>query len=284
VNEAGQCQARTCRLSSAIVTTLSGTPAVFERRGKGAPSLGRCQICLRNVRDVSGMFRPTSPWAAHGPHRPKSLGKLSLFSRKPLAVDPTTHNTNHRDQVKVAAPDLDVPWTDGRQEPQTCGEHAQRTQRRHREDAAYHRSALRGLARGRAQRAWTDEAVLRAVREFRDRTDRWPGQHDFRSANGLPGLGTVWRRYGSHLTVVLQAQKRTGGGPGEPNLAEQLWHVEDISVSSRFPLGNLSGKPRFCLAWQRRPLLRLLGERCRLAQLVLSGASTTSRRSSASAT
>jgi hypothetical protein len=94
-----------------------------------------------------------------------------------------------------------VPWTDGRQEASTRAQHAAASRQRH-EDPDYHRAALRGLAAGRAQRAWTEEAILQAVRDFRARTGRWPAQRDFRRSNSLPGLGTVARRYESHLRLV----------------------------------------------------------------------------------
>lgn len=127
-------------------------------------------------------------------------------------VDPTTHNTNHADQVKLSAPELEVPWSDGRQEVSTRTQHASAARRRH-EDPAYHRAALRGLEAGRARRAWTDQAILQAVRDFRDRTGRWPAQRDFRRSNSLPGLGTVARRSGSHLRLVRACEGESSSDP-----------------------------------------------------------------------
>lgn len=109
--------------------------------------------------------------------------------------------------MKLTAPELEVPWSDGRQEASTRAQHAAAAHQRH-EDPAYHRAALKGLAAGRARRAWTDVAIMQAVRDYHNRTGRWPGQRDFRNANLLPGLGTVTRRYGSHLRLIRTAQKR----------------------------------------------------------------------------
>lgn len=64
---------------------------------------------------------------------------------------------------------MEVPWSDGRQDAATRGEHALRTRRLHQVDSGYHRAAVHGLAKGRAQRAWTDDAILQAVRKFRVR-------------------------------------------------------------------------------------------------------------------
>lgn len=113
--------------------------------------------------------------------------------------------------MKFSAPELEVPWSDGRHEASTRTQHAAAARRRH-EDPVYHRAAVRGLAAGRARRAWTDEAILQAVRDFRDRTGRWPTQRDFRNANSLPGLGTVARRYGSHLSLLRAIQEASQEG------------------------------------------------------------------------
>ncbi|MGH7427583.1 MAG: hypothetical protein ACREJ4_04405 [Candidatus Methylomirabilaceae bacterium] len=123
---------------------------------------------------------------------------------------PAPINSNHRDPASVAAPDLDVPWSDGRQDLETRVDHARRTQCLHRTNPSYHRSALLGLEKSRQQRRWNDEAILGAIRDFHARTGRWPGQPDFRTVNGLPGVGTVLRRYGSHVTAVHQAQRLPG--------------------------------------------------------------------------
>ena len=122
-------------------------------------------------------------------------------------VDPTTHKSNHAHQVKLAAEGLEVPWTNGRQGSETREEHAQRTRRLHDADPGYHRAALRGLEVGRVRRGWTDEAMIEAVQAFHVRAGQWPHQIDFRSANGLPGVGTVARRYGSHRGLVRAAKE-----------------------------------------------------------------------------
>ncbi|MGH2372755.1 MAG: homing endonuclease associated repeat-containing protein [bacterium] len=120
-------------------------------------------------------------------------------------VGPAPINSNHHSPAEVAAPNLDVPWSDGRQDDDTRADHAARTRRLH-NDPSYHRAALRGLAAGRRQRLWSDKAILTAIRDFHERAGRWPSQHDFRSANALPGVGTVQRRYGSHVRAVRRAQ------------------------------------------------------------------------------
>lgn len=106
---------------------------------------------------------------------------------------------------------MQVPWSDGRQDEETRAGHAERTRRLHRQDAAYRRAALQGLEKGRRQRRWADDAILNAIRDYHGRTGRWPGQHDFRSANGLPGYGTVQRRHGSHVTAVHTARELADG-------------------------------------------------------------------------
>ena len=107
----------------------------------------------------------------------------------------------------MVAPDLDVPWSDGRQDVETRAEHARRTRRLH-DDPVYHGSALRGLDNGRRQRQWSDDAMLTAIRGFHSRAGRWPGQQDFRSANELPGYGTVQRRFSSAVSAVQLASMR----------------------------------------------------------------------------
>ncbi len=135
----------------------------------------------------------------------------------PVKVVPAPINSNHRDPATVAAPDLDVPWSDGRQDLETRVEHARRARHRHQTDASYHRAALRGLGRGRRLRQWSDGAILTAIQDFHVRTNRWPGQRDFRSANGLPGVGTIQRRYGSHVRAVRRAERSSATiGSGHP--------------------------------------------------------------------
>jgi hypothetical protein len=149
----------------------------------------------------------------------------------PVAVGPAPIDSNHHDPASVAAPDLNVSWSDGRQDPETRAEHARRTRRPHHENPRITARRLTG-SKGRTRRRWSDTAILTAIRAFNARAGRWPGQLDFRSANRLPGYGTVQRRYGSTVTAVKLASMRSSG----PSLDHEA--LEFLSDSSRTPLGD----------------------------------------------
>jgi hypothetical protein len=72
-------------------------------------------------------------------------------------------------------------------------------------DATYRESSVRGLAKANEARSWSDEAILEAIRAFSRQQGRVPKQAEFRSGNGLPGYGTVWRRFGSTKVAVAFA-------------------------------------------------------------------------------
>ena len=132
----------------------------------------------------------------------------------PFSVGPAPINSNHRSPARVAAPDLDVPWSDGRQDNETRAQHARRTGLLH-GNPSFHRAALRGLAKGHRQRQWSNSAILTAIQDFHDGTGRWPSQSDFRSANGLPGVGTVQRRFGSRVHAMQQAKRCSAAKPSK---------------------------------------------------------------------
>lgn len=106
-------------------------------------------------------------------------------------------------------PDLEILWSDGRQDVETRAEHARRTRNLHKTNPTYHQSALRGLDKGRRQGRWPADAILAAIGGFRARAGRWPGQQDFRVANELPSYGTVRRRFGSAVLAAQLAAERT---------------------------------------------------------------------------
>lgn len=78
------------------------------------------------------------------------------------------------------------------------------------QDAAFRHRALQGLQRGRDRRHWREESVLRALRDFHERTGRWPRQEDMNTVNGLPSYGTVRRAFGSLPHAVSLAGSQPG--------------------------------------------------------------------------
>jgi hypothetical protein len=78
-------------------------------------------------------------------------------------------------------------------------------QKRRLREPAYREASLRGLAKATEACSWSDEAIVEAIRSFYRKQGRLPKQADFRSAKGLPGYGTVWRRFGSTKEAVAFA-------------------------------------------------------------------------------
>lgn len=117
-------------------------------------------------------------------------------------VDPTTHNANP--DLKLECGPLPGEIPDERSDPALADGRSE-LQKQRLQDPAFRESSLYGLAKAREARSWSDVAILDAIRDFYRRHAQVPKQADFRSANGLPGCGTVWRRFGSDRKAVALA-------------------------------------------------------------------------------
>ncbi len=125
-------------------------------------------------------------------------------------MGPASRNSNH---VYLEAGPLPEEIPDGRNDPHLAGRRSQLQKKRLRNDS-YRDSSLQGLAKARLARSWSDDAILEAIRSFYRKQGRPPKQGDFRSRNGLPGYGTVWRRLGSAkeaVSIALAKEQLKGG-------------------------------------------------------------------------
>ena len=122
-------------------------------------------------------------------------------------MGPASRNSNH---VELQCGPLLREIPDGRGDLDLA-EHRSELQRRRLSDPSYRNASLQSLAKSRDGRSWSDEAIFEAIRSFYSRHRRAPQQNDFRSGNGLPGYGTIWRRFGSVSGAVATA---LGGRPG----------------------------------------------------------------------
>jgi hypothetical protein len=50
-------------------------------------------------------------------------------------------------------------------------------------------------------RRWDEVTILTAIVEFYERERHWPALHDFRPAQGLPSLPTVYQQWGTPATA-----------------------------------------------------------------------------------
>lgn len=117
-------------------------------------------------------------------------------------VDPATLNANPQIELDSGLLPAEIP--DERSDPAWADRRSELQKQRLR-DSTYRESSLRGLAKAREARSWSEEAILKAIRSFNRTQGRPPKQADFRSVNGLPGYGTVWRRFGSAKKAVALA-------------------------------------------------------------------------------
>lgn len=122
-------------------------------------------------------------------------------TRRPNVVGPASRNSNH---LYVECGPLPEEIPDGRNDPDLADRRSELQKKRLR-NGPYRDSSLRGLAKGREARSWSDEAIFEAIRSFYRKQERHPKQADFRSGHGLPGYGTVWRRFGSAKEAVAIA-------------------------------------------------------------------------------
>lgn len=111
----------------------------------------------------------------------------------------TDINANH---VEIASELVEIEWSDLRGDPDRADQRSEIQRRRHAENPHFHDSALGALERGRKVRAWSEEQILQAIREFHARVGRPPAYEEFRKKCGLPDYKTVWRRFGSSKVAV----------------------------------------------------------------------------------
>jgi len=147
--------------------------------------------------------RPRVSNACPTPYERPQAGKAKIGPDQGLhLVDPVSLNANHAPGLQLGIPASTIAWRDGREALPTRELHRRATKRRHQDNPGFHEAALGGLDRGRERRAWSTEEILAAIRRFRRDHGRWPTQKDFRSAHGLPGYGTVWRRFDTVAAAV----------------------------------------------------------------------------------
>ena len=124
---------------------------------------------------------------------------------------PASINANH---VDLDFSNFEVPWSDGRADPNGSSMRSELVRRRHL-DPDYHRAALDGLNAGRETRSWETESILSAIRDFYSCHWRVPRQDEFRNSNGLPKYSTLWRRFGSGNRAIELALDANGEEPFE---------------------------------------------------------------------
>lgn len=99
---------------------------------------------------------------------------------------------------------LEVSWTNRWFGPEASARRSQIQRIRHSEDSAFHEKALGNLEKGRLNE-WKEEQILEAIRCFKTSHGRPPRYEELRAANGLPDYKTIWRKFGSSRTAIVQA-------------------------------------------------------------------------------
>jgi hypothetical protein len=118
------------------------------------------------------------------------------------SVDPASHNANPKIALDCGPLREEIP--DERSDPALADRRSELQKKRLREPA-YREASLTGVAKAREARCWSEVGILQAIQNFYRQQGTAPRQADFRSAKGLPGYGTVWRRFGSVKGAVAIA-------------------------------------------------------------------------------
>jgi hypothetical protein len=138
---------------------------------------------------------------------------MVTVTKRASLVGPRSHNANPKIPLDCGPLREEIP--DERSDPALASRRSELQKKRLREPA-YREASLRGLAKAREARFWSEEGILQAIQNFYRQQGTTPRQADFRSANGLPGCGTVWRRFGSVKEAVDLALSRHLLSEAEP--------------------------------------------------------------------
>lgn len=117
-------------------------------------------------------------------------------------VELTHHNAN---QLEIGSDLVKVSWTNRFHEPEASARRSEVQRRRHQADHEFHTASLKTLKRSREARYWSEEGILRAIRDFHSKEGRPPSYSDFRRTSGLPDYATLWRRFGSIRVAISRA-------------------------------------------------------------------------------
>lgn len=114
----------------------------------------------------------------------------------------THHNANHLD---LGSDQAEVFWTTRFYDPDIASKRTEILRRRHQRDDSFRKNSVEILRSSTRNRAWTEDRVLEAIRDFNRENARPPFYSEFRRRSELPDPSTVWRRFGSVEMAIVQA-------------------------------------------------------------------------------
>lgn len=131
-----------------------------------------------------------------------AVHRFGIGSRYSRFVELTHHNAN---QLEIGSELVKVSWSNQFHDPQASARRSEVQRQRHQEDLEFHTTSLKTLKRSREDRYWSEERILRAIRDFHSKEGRPPSYYDFGNTEDLPDYTTLWRRLGSLQVAISRA-------------------------------------------------------------------------------
>lgn len=116
-----------------------------------------------------------------------------------------THHNANANHVDLGSDQVEIVWTNRFHESEASARRSEIQRLRHANDPEFHKTSVQILKRSRESRYWSEERILKAIRDFRSKTGWPPSYYDFRKTKELPDYATLWKRFGSLKVAISRA-------------------------------------------------------------------------------